>query len=111
MFKCSVTDFSSSKRIGVINSNGEFIKENGEWDSWFGMELFEEKCESCTFLPLCMGGCRKERLENMATGSYCNLVPTNTSYALKSIAFGSFNEMLNKEVEVSRSCAKNMRPN
>ena len=106
VFKCSVTDFDSSKRVGFINNEGKFIKDKNKWDSWFNMELFEKKCESCTFLPLCMGGCRKDRLENKATGSYCNLVPTNTSHALKSIAFGSFNEMLKREVEISRKCVK-----
>lgn len=106
VFKCSVTDFDSDKRVGFINKEGKFIKEQDKWDIWFNMGLFEEKCESCIFLPLCMGGCRKDRLENKATGSYCSLVPTNTSHALKSIAFGNFNEILKREVEILRKCAK-----
>ncbi len=106
VFKCSVTDFDPGKRVGYINNNGEFVKDQKKWDFWFGMELFEDKCKSCVFLPLCMGGCRKDRIENRATGNYCNLVPTNTSHALKSIAFGSFNEILKKEIEISRNCAK-----
>jgi uncharacterized protein len=109
VFKCSVTDFDSSKRVGFVNRRGEFIKESDKWNFWFDIELFEEKCKSCVFLPLCMGGCRKDRIENKATGSYCNLVPTNTSHALKSIAFGSFNEILKREVEISRKCAKETR--
>ena len=98
VFKCSVTDFSPSKRVGYINPEGCFIRDPERWNSWFAMGLFEEKCESCTFLPLCMGGCRKDRVENSATGSYCNLVPTNTTYALKSVAFNSFNEVLRDDV-------------
>jgi len=107
VFKCSVSDFSSSNRVGYISGDGDFIKDGPKWDTWVNMKLFEDKCEPCVFLPLCMGGCRKDRLENKDTGSYCHLVPTNTSYALKSIAYGSFNELLKKEVMISRNCAKN----
>ncbi len=106
VFKCAVTDFKSDERIGFISSEGKFIKENNKYESWFGMDLFEDKCIECVFLPLCMGGCAKDRLEKGATGSYCNLVPTNASYTLKSIAFGSFNEILKNEVEMSRECSR-----
>jgi sulfatase maturation enzyme AslB (radical SAM superfamily) len=58
------------------------------------MDLFEEKCYSCQYLPLCMGGCRRARCEGVETGSYCRLVPTNASFALKAIAFGGFEELL-----------------
>lgn len=105
VFKCSVTDFSTDKRVGAIDVEGNFVREERNTDEWYGVSLFEPKCERCVFLPLCMGGCRKDRIENGATGSYCSLVPTNTSHALKSIAFGSFSEVLKKEVQVSRACA------
>lgn len=106
VFKCSVTDFSSSRRVGAIDAEGNFVRDEANWAEWFGVRPFDPKCQDCTFLPLCMGGCRKDRIENGATGSYCSLVPTNTNHALKSIAFGSFNEVLKKEVEISRCCAK-----
>ena len=109
VFKCSVTDFSSSKRVGTIDVEGNFVREEANWAEWFGLGLFDPKCQECTFLPLCMGGCRKDRIENGATGSYCSLVPTNTNHALKSIAFGSFGEVLKREVEVSRCCANSSR--
>lgn len=105
VFKCSVSDFKSEKRVGYIDNNGEFVRDTRKWDSWFGIPVFDEKCKECVFLPLCMGGCRKERLESKATGSYCHLVPTNTSHTLKSIAFGNFNSLLKREVENSRNCA------
>ena len=105
VFKCSVSDFSSDKRVGYIDSSGVLIKDSKQWDAWFNMDLFEDKCNSCVFLPLCMGGCRKERLESKTTGSYCHLVPTNTSHVLKSIAFGNFSGLLKREVENSRNCA------
>jgi len=97
VFKCSVTDFSPSSRVGHIHSDGYFVRDKDNWNAWFKMKLFEEKCETCTFLPLCMGGCRKDRIENGTTGSYCNLVPSNTSHTLKSVAFNNFNEILKKE--------------
>ena len=47
-----------------------------------------EKCEACTWLPLCMGGCRKMRLEKAQrtreTG--CTLVATNASHVLKMVS-------------------------
>lgn len=105
VFKCSVSDFSGSDRVGFINTEGVLVQEQDKWSDWFSMKLFDDRCEDCSFLPLCMGGCRKDRVENKRTGSYCHLVPTNTSHALKSVAFGSFKEILNREVENSRACA------
>ncbi|MDP1651555.1 MAG: radical SAM protein [Rhodocyclaceae bacterium] len=106
VFKCSVTDFASANRVGTIEAEGDFVRDESNWSDWFGLAPFDQNCQECTFLPLCMGGCRKDRIKNGATGSYCSLVPTNTSHALKSIAFGSFGEVLKREVEVSRCCAK-----
>lgn len=110
VFKCSVTDFSSSKRVGTIDAEGDFVRDETKWAEWFGVVPFDLKCQDCTFLPLCMGGCRKDRIENGATGSYCSLVPTNTNHALKSIAFGSFGEVLKREVEISRCRANSSQP-
>lgn len=106
VFKCSVADFSPEKRVGAIDANGRFVADEANWNEWFSLSPIENKCVECTFLPLCMGGCRKDRIEHKATGSYCHLVPTNTSQALKSIAFGSFGAFLNKEVEVRARCAE-----
>jgi hypothetical protein len=46
-----------------------------------------------------MGGCHKMRLQNQNTGSYCSLVPTNSSYLLKQIAFGGFEQKLKETVK------------
>ena len=105
VFKCSVGSFSSDERIGRISQPGELQYEEGRWRQWFGMNEFEAKCEECVFLPLCMGGCRRNRLDNRRTGSYCALVPANTSYVLKSVAFGTFNEILRSESKILRNCA------
>jgi uncharacterized protein len=94
LYKCSVSRFAAEERFGYLNSQGEIVREDGRWQAWFGMDLFDEKCYSCKYLPLCMGGCRRARVEGDATGSYCKLVPTNVSFALKTVAFGSFRELL-----------------
>lgn len=87
VFKCSVADFSAEPRFGYIRADGVLVKEPA-WDAWMGLPLFDDRCESCVYLPTCMGGCRKDRLHHGATGSACALVPTNASYLLKQLAFG-----------------------
>lgn len=106
VFKCSVTDFRPEQRIGTIDADGQFLRHIANSNEWFSLGLIDDKCEECTFLPLCMGGCRKDRIAHGATGSYCHLVPTNTSQVLKSIAFGSFGKFLNKEAQTRTGCAQ-----
>lgn len=100
VFKCSVRDFEPHERVGFIDADGRFVKDGEEWDRWFGIETFDKKCETCKFLPLCMGGCRSKRLERIAddSGDCCSLVPTNVSYTLKQVALGGFSELLGKMV-------------
>lgn len=93
VYKCSVSNFNSEERVGYISKDGVFIKKEDQWKRWVSSDLFEENCYVCIYLPLCMGGCRKTRLQQEGTGSYCSLVPTNTSYILKQIAFGQFKNM------------------
>lgn len=96
--KCSVSNFDTDSRVGYINNEGILVKEDN-WDKWLNYPLFDEKCYSCVYLPLCMGGCHKMRLQNQNTGSYCSLVPTNSSYLLKQIAFGGFDKKLKETVK------------
>lgn len=96
--KCSVSNFDTESRVGYINNEGILVKEDN-WDKWLNYPLFDEKCYSCVYLPLCMGGCHKMRLQNQNTGSYCSLVPTNSSYLLKQIAFGGFEKKLKETVK------------
>jgi uncharacterized protein len=97
IFKCSVCDFNSGERFGFLNSKGNIVFNEKEWTKWFGMDVFEKKCYSCKFLPLCMGGCRKTRLDHADTGGICRLVPTNTSFVLKMVALERFEEILRSE--------------
>jgi uncharacterized protein len=106
VFKCSVGSFSRDERIGTILPDGAIEYQTDRWNDWNNLPEFDEKCEACVFLPLCMGGCRKDRLKNRQTGSYCSLVATNTSYALKSVAFGTFNDILRMESKILRKCAE-----
>jgi uncharacterized protein len=100
VYKCSVSKFTPEGRVGFIHPDGVFVKEDEEWNKWVDVDLFEEQCYSCAYLPLCMGGCHKMRLQQKETGSYCALVPTNTSYLLKQIAFGDFESLLRQESDI-----------
>ena len=96
VFKCTGhSSFTPEERFGYLNSNGKLIL-NEKCDKWFEMDLFDKKCYSCKFLPICMGGCRKMRQQYGDTGSFCTLVPTNASFALKSVAFKNFDAILQR---------------
>ena len=102
VFKCSVADFSREPRFGFLREDGVLVKE-GRWDEWQnGLPMFDARCEACIHLPDCMGGCRKERLRQGENGSACTLVPTNTSYMLKQLAFGGFHELVREETARKR---------
>ena len=95
VFKCSVCGFQPEERVGHIAPGGVLVKDPARWAAWVSDDaLFDDQCYSCPYLPLCMGGCRKERLRRAGTGSYCALVPTNASQALKQIAFGRIDRVL-----------------
>lgn len=93
VYKCSVSKFTPEERVGHINKDGMFIKQDDQWNQWVNSDYFEKNCYTCVYLPLCMGGCRKTRIQQKGTGSYCSLIPTNTSYILKQIALGQFKNM------------------
>jgi uncharacterized protein len=96
LFKCSVSQFGDCDRVGFLDAHGTIVRDEARWHQWFGIDLFDDKCYSCAVLPLCMGGCRRARIEGGETGSFCKLVPTNASYTLKMMAFGEFEDMLRR---------------
>jgi len=73
VFKCTVDRFESKDRLGRLANEGEIIWEAGRLESWHGVPTFEEKCHSCTFMPMCMGGCRKLRSREGTVGDDCKL--------------------------------------
>ena len=93
VFKCSVCKFDPSERVGFIRSDGTLVRENA-WNQWVEELPFSVKCNTCKYLPLCMGGCRKARLHNADGGTICALVPTNATEVLKRIAWGDLGSMV-----------------
>jgi uncharacterized protein len=90
LHKCSVSEFRTEDRVGFIRTDGSLVRDEQKWSLWTDGELFSGACRSCSYLPLCMGGCRKTRLEQRGPGNCCALTPTNASYLLKQIAYGRF---------------------
>jgi uncharacterized protein len=99
VFKCSTCDFESRNRVGFINGEGRLIKEK-KFSDWTAQEDFPQVCQQCKVLPLCMGGCRLQRLSKGKPESSCGLVPTNASLILKWIAYNRL------ENSLERQCAK-----
>lgn len=97
VYKCSVCDFKPEERVGYLSHEGKIVYDEKEVKKWTGTDLFEEGCYSCKYLPMCMGGCKKMRIEKGNVGSYCYLVPTNTSFALKAVALHGFDAALQDE--------------
>ena len=98
LYKCSVSDFAPEQRVGYLDGEGKVVKNTHEWEKWVGGNLFDDQCYNCLYLPLCMGGCRKNRLRKNDNETPCSLIPTNASYVLKQIALDSFPEIFRKEL-------------
>lgn len=85
VFKCPVCDFTTEAPVGRLSSDGTIARYD-DWTLWMDVPAFDSACEACVFSPLCMGGCRRERLKTGGLGDTCALVPQNVSYVLKQIA-------------------------
>lgn len=103
VFKCSTCDFESRNRVGFINGEGRLIKEKKFYD-WTAQEEFSQVCQQCKVLPLCMGGCRLQRLSKGKPGSSCALVPTNASLILKWIAYNRLENSLKRQCARVSAC-------
>ena len=71
VFKCTVSKFTSDERLGVLSEDGRIAWDNAGLDSWVAIPAFETKCFSCTYQPMCMGGCRKSRGQIGTVGDDC----------------------------------------
>ena len=73
VFKCTVSKFDSKYRFGYLTDNGSLALEGHRWDDWMNIDGLEEKCVSCVYMPMCMGGCRKVRGMWGTVGADCTL--------------------------------------
>lgn len=71
VFKCTVSDFTSKERLGQLTESGEIRWDDDGLRSWMSVPAFEEKCFSCVYQPMCMGGCRKSRAIAGRVGDNC----------------------------------------
>jgi uncharacterized protein len=73
VFKCTVDRFESKDRLGWLQQDGTLAWEQNRLALWQDVSAFEDKCYSCTFMPMCMGGCRKVRWREGSVGADCTL--------------------------------------
>lgn len=73
VFKCTVGKFNPAQRLGFLNEAGKVEWDKGKVGGWHAVDTFEEKCYSCTYMPVCMGGCRKMRNIFGTVGDDCTL--------------------------------------
>jgi len=71
VFKCTVGKFKPEQRLGILNEFGQIEWEKSKLGDWYATDTFEEKCYTCTYMPVCMGGCRKVRKMFGTVGDDC----------------------------------------
>lgn len=90
LFKCTVSGFDPSQRVGRLGEGGRLEVDASRWSQWVAPDDFAEDCVRCVYLPLCMGGCRKLRLQEDRRGAGCSLIATNAAHVLKQISLRGF---------------------
>jgi uncharacterized protein len=73
VFKCTVSDFDSSDRLGYLEPDGAITWEGDGYRDWMGVPVIDQECRTCTYLPMCMGGCRKNRYHRGHASEDCTL--------------------------------------
>jgi uncharacterized protein len=73
VFKCTVDKFESKDRLALLQKDGTIKWEDDRLARWHAVAAFEDKCYECTFMPMCMGGCRKVRWREGTVGDDCKL--------------------------------------
>lgn len=63
LFKCSVDNFESSERLGLLDDDG-LVVLNSKSQDWDDAAELATTCQECAYLPLCLGGCRQQRIDN-----------------------------------------------
>ena len=64
IFKCGVGKFEHASRMGDLLPDGTIRWIEDKMKAWNDIDGFsDQQCRACRFLPLCMGGCRANRLK------------------------------------------------
>nr|WP_288836368.1 radical SAM protein [uncultured Flavobacterium sp.] len=71
IFKCTARDFTTVKRAGYLNTNGELIWENDYLEKRMNAKFQNKPCLSCRLMPICNGGCSQHALEALGGEDYC----------------------------------------
>ncbi len=71
IFKCTARDFTTSKRAGFINEQGDLIWEDNYLEKWMSAKFNNKPCLSCRLLPICNGGCSQHAVEALGGDDYC----------------------------------------
>ena len=73
VFKCTVSEFTPEERLGYLDEGGEIVWEGDRFRDWMDVPALDDDCHRCTYLPMCMGGCRKNRAETGHASADCTL--------------------------------------
>lgn len=73
VFKCTVGNFTPEERLGTLSETGRVAWEGESYDDWMAIPAVDDKCRACTFLPMCMGGCRKTRKYTGRSSDDCTM--------------------------------------
>ncbi|WP_326982461.1 radical SAM protein [Chryseobacterium sp. MYb264] len=63
LFKCTARDFTTAKRAGYIDENGDLIWEDNYLERRMDVKFKNKPCLSCRLLPICNGGCSQHAME------------------------------------------------
>ena len=72
-FKCTVGNFAAKERMGTLGEDGRLAWDGDSYDDWMAIPAVDDKCRGCTYLPMCMGGCRKTRKFTGRASDDCTL--------------------------------------
>lgn len=73
VFKCTVGNFTAKERLGALDDDGRVIWDGAEYDDWMAIPAVDDACRKCTYLPMCMGGCRKTRKYTGRSSADCTM--------------------------------------
>ncbi len=73
VFKCTVSEFKKEDRLGWLTEAGAVAWEGPGYDAWMDVPAVDDECTRCSFMPMCLGGCRKNRAESGHASADCTL--------------------------------------